>query len=246
MSRLQHVGTGHGTLIDGKPHHTICELERISAPSDRLRDVLATLLRPARATTFTAGSVMYREGDEIQSLFVVESGVVKLMRHLPNGRARIVRLHASGALLGLNGTLETEHEHTAVAIGEVRALHVPLSNVRRMRSDEPQMYSRLLEAWNSYLHEADIWITQFSTGSIRSRVARLISFLAMRPEDEVRRLGEVSLLTCEDMANILGVTPESVSRNVADFKRRGLLRPLEAQEENYECDLEGLKLLGLE
>ena len=237
---------GHGALIDGKPHANACDLERISAPSERLQDVLASLLKAARATTFAPGSVLYREGEEIESLFVLESGLVKLVRHLPNGRARIVRLHAGGALLGLNGTLESDHEHTAVAIGEVRALHLPLANVRRLRSDAPESYSRLLEAWNSYLHEADIWITQFSTGSIRARVARLITFLAMRPEDEPRSEGEVSLLTCEDMANILGVTPESVSRNVADFKRRGLLTPLEEGEENYLCDLKSLRALGLE
>lgn len=246
MSTTSSTPSGHGALIDGKPHSDTCELEKISAPSGGLKDVLFTLLKNARASTFSPGSVLYREGEEIESLFVIESGLVKLLRHLPNGRARIVRLHAGGALLGLNGTLEPDHEHTAVAVGEVRALHLPLAMVRRMRSDEPENYSRLLEAWNSYLHEADIWITQFSTGSIRARVARLILFLAMKPDEEPRSEGEVSLLTCEDMANILGVTPESVSRNVADFKRRDLLRPIQDGEENYVCDLKGLRSLALE
>ena len=40
------------------------------------------------------------------------------------------------------------------------------------------------------------------------------------------------LLTTEEMSEILGVTPESVSRVVAEFKREGILQPIENNDES--------------
>lgn len=234
------------TTEDLEPAEGACELERISAPGERIRQVLPTLLEAARPSAIEDGAVIYHEGEPIDSVLVIEAGTVKLLRHLPNGRARIVRLHTRGSLLGLNGMLEPDHEHTAVAVGDVDVLQVPLSDVRRIREKDPKNYSRLLEAWNSYLTEADIWITRFSTGSIRARVARLLSFLAMRPTEHDDGRGQVSLLSGEDMANILGVTPESVSRNLAELKRQGVLAPLDGMTERYDCDLKALETLGLD
>lgn len=223
-----------------------CELARYSAPSSRLQDVMPVLLDSARRVEVSAGTVLYREGETIDVVLAVESGLVKLEQYLPNGRARIVRLHTAGALLGLNGTLEPDHERTAIAVTDMEVLQVPLSVVRRLRSEEPTVYIRLLEAWNSYLSEADVWITRFSTGSIRARVARLVSFLAVIPEGSEAEQAFVSLLTCEDMANILGVTPESVSRNLAEFKRQGVLDLMDGDVERFACDLQELEALAAE
>lgn len=55
----------------------------------------------------------------------------------------------------------------------------------------------------------------------RSRVTRLVNLLS---EIEHRASAdEVKLLTCEEMAEVLGATPESVSRVLADFKRNHIL-----------------------
>ncbi len=44
------------------------------------------------------------------------------------------------------------------------------------------------------------------------------------------------------MAEILGVTPESVSRTVADFKRKGILQPeTEMGNEMYHCKIAALE-----
>jgi CRP/FNR family transcriptional regulator len=93
----------------------------------------------------------------------------------------------------------------------------------RIKSDNPNLYCRLLECWFDYLQEADLWIAEFSTGSVKARVARLVNFLS-EIEDTVSS-GEVKLLTCEEMAEILGATPESVSRVLAEFKRSNILFP---------------------
>ena len=174
-----------------------------------------------RRANYDQRDILDHQGDASDSVFFITHGLLKLVIHLRNGRARIVRLHRAGAVLGLNRVLKKGNEHTAVGITPVSALRLPLKMVRQLRDEDPTSYLNLVERWDGYLEDADRWITQFSTGPIRGRVARLLSFLCdFVPNNVDRRL---HLLTCEEMGSILGVTSESVSRVVAEFKRQKII-----------------------
>ncbi|MGD8560778.1 MAG: Crp/Fnr family transcriptional regulator, partial [Gammaproteobacteria bacterium] len=168
--------------------------------------------------------VIYHEGADADAVYVISSGLVKLLRYLPNGRARIVRLHGPRHIVGLSGLIQPEYEHTAIATNDAEIIKVPISFIKEIRNTNPEFYLELAEQWYHYLREADLWITQFSTGSIRARVARLIIFLFFLEMEA--NPGYVKLLPGEDMASILGVTPESVSRVMAEFKRKHIMEPV--------------------
>src|SRR6056297_1264838 len=194
---------------------------------------------------FDPDTILFREGAEASSVYAIRGGIVKLVRHLPNGRARIVGLHGPGGVIGLpaGGSDAPVNPHSAIALGPVDTRCWSSVHMRRLRSEEPERYIELLETLYGQVRQADLWITEFSTGRIRSRVARLILFLE-RTED-CPSPGEVELLTCQDMAEMLGVTPESVSRIMADMKRRQLLVPVATEPvERFLCDLEALQAVA--
>lgn len=199
-----------------------------------------------RPHSFAPGEALYRESDSARNLYVIKQGLVKLVSHLPNGRVRIVRLHARGSLVGLGSFFEATHRHSAVAVGQVVADSIPLAALRRLRDSDPLAYCDLLERWQAQLGDADTWITEFSTGSIRARVARLVNFLSELENAE--NATEVRLLTCEDMAAVLGVTPESVSRVLAEFKRGRMLRCCVNQRSvhRFERDIDALRTVALD
>lgn len=200
---------------------------RVSAPADDMPVLddagIQRLFHSARSAHYSAKDIVYGEGSEASAVIVVRAGMIKLISHLPNGRARIVRVHSRGAWLGLGGVLGQPYEHTAIAVEDTDAYRIPVHEIMRVKSDNPKLYCRLLECWFDYLQDADLWIAEFSTGSVKARVARLVNFLS-EIEDTVLS-GEVKLLTCEEMAEILGATPESVSRVLAEFKRSNILFP---------------------
>lgn len=184
-------------------------------------NTLQALLDRAVNVAYGPHEVLYHEGSACDTVYFTTSGFLKLIIHQPNGRARIVRLHRPGSILCLNGLFSRRIEHTAVAITAVSARRLPVSAVQRLRNDDPAAYVGLLERCCGYLHDADTWIAQFSSGPIRGRVARLLSFLSTYEAGEAN--GHVQLLTCEEMGSILGVRTESVSRVLAEFKRRQIL-----------------------
>lgn len=215
-------------------------------PEVPLNDAGIAKLFSVRAASYPAKETLYTEGGKVDTVYVVRRGMVKLISHLPNGRARIVRVHSTGSWLGLGGLLGRPYEHTAIAVDDVEVYRIPTSELLRVKADDPRLYCRLIEQWFDYLQEADIWIAELSTGAIKARVARLVNFLSEIEETAPR--GEVKLLTCEEMAEILGATPESVSRVLAEFKREKVLSscptPRARANDCYQVDASALNAIA--
>jgi CRP/FNR family transcriptional regulator len=246
------AATGHKEtsvmMSNPAPAVPLSEMEAPAPTGMRTTDLgyqLGQLLAPSRRQRVAARSVLYQEGETARNVFMLRSGLVKLVSHPHSGRARIVRLRGSGGLLGIGGVVHSVYEHTAVAVDDMVVETIPVRRLARLRETSPQLYARIAERWYSELRDADTWIMQFSTGSIRARVARLVNYLSMIRRPEGRGDGFpacVSLLTCGEMAAVLGVTPESVSRVLAEFKRAGLLQTTASGV--HECDEPGLRAIA--
>lgn len=203
--------------------------------SGELLDSLGKTLSSLRLARYGAGETIYREGSEVEALYLVLAGRIKLMNYTPDGSARIVRLHNRGSVLGLNALLEEKHDHTAIAIDEVSLYVLPMQSINGIQGEDSEAYYRLLEYSHEYLKQADTWLIEFTSGGIRGRVARLLLFLMSQDESTGGR--EIALLTVNEMAEIIGVTPESVSRIMAEFKRNRILSPVDEENPDiYHCD----------
>ena len=193
-----------------------------------------------RSRRYLAKEVIYRESERVDRIYVIRCGLVKLLSYLPNGRARIVRLHASNHWIGLEGLLGQPYEHTAIAVGDVEVQHISIHNLQHLNHDNPGILGQLLCQWHGALIHADRWISDFSTGGIKPRVARLLEFLAELEYGQP--IDRVELLTVCEMSEILGVTQESVSRILAAFKRRDILQKLsDPSREIYRIDAPSLQ-----
>jgi CRP-like cAMP-binding protein len=235
------IPRSHSPPATGKPTAIPAEIETALGKSSPRS--LQALLQQAHRVHYAPQDVLFHAASENDNLLFITEGLSKLVTYLPSGRVRIVRLHRPGQVLGLGALRGRNHQHTAIAVTHVVALRLPVAAVLRLRTEDPHAYAGLLERWHDYLHEADTWITEFSTGPIRGRVARLLAFLmefdTCVPEDQVQ------LLTCEEMGAILGVTSESTSRILAEFKRQGILAaPQEHGSERYQADSRRLRAIG--
>lgn len=193
------------------------------------------VLKGSKQKHYSAKEVIYRESERADKIYLIRSGLVKLVSYLPNGRVRIVRLQTRGNWSGLEGLVGPFFEHTAIAIDRVEVDCVPINSLHLLERESPRKYCKVLKQGYKHLAQADKWIADFSTGDIKSRVARLLEFLVELNHCELS--GSVQLLTVHEMADILGVTPESVSRIVAAFKRRNILqRQADSIREIYKLD----------
>jgi CRP-like cAMP-binding protein len=185
------------------------DFERVHEPIDQF------VLKP--------GTRLYHAGDRGDYMFTVRSGSIKLVRYLPEGSQRIVRLARTTDVLGLEAMLEAPYQHDAIVLQTTEVCRFPARVVKALGAENPALHTELMSRWQRALSEADAWLTELSTGSARQRVARLLLRLARDRESS-----ECELFSREDMGAMLGVTTETTSRTIAGFKRASLLVELSA------------------
>lgn len=183
---------------------TVRDFEKIHDPIDQF--------------TLKPGGSLYHAGERGEFLFTVRSGALKLVQYLPDGSQRIVRLARTSDVLGLEAILDAPYQHEAVVLQTTEVCRYPARLVKALGAENPRLHTELMTRWQRALTEADAWLTELSTGSARQRVARLLLRLV---RDQASN--ECELFSREDMGAMLGITTETTSRTIAEFKRQGLL-----------------------
>jgi CRP/FNR family transcriptional regulator, anaerobic regulatory protein len=171
---------------------------------------------PISEIKLETGGALYRAGEDATSLFTVRTGLVKLVRYLPDGAQRIVRLLKPGSTAGLEASLGHSYEHTAFALCATTVCRIPRAVVRRLMEKAPRLYGQFKERLYRAVQDADECLTSLSTGKASRRLARLLLQLAA-PD------GKAPLFSREDLGALLGITAEHACRTVADLKRAGAI-----------------------
>lgn len=185
---------------------------------------------------FISHSKLYQQDETGNSLLSIRTGLVKLVRELPNGTTRIVRLLRRGDVAGLEAILGHPYQHTAVALQETHVCRIPMSTIDHLNKDHSHLSHPLMERWQRSLNEADRFIVELCTGAAEVRLAHLLLFLGVKTKN-----GNCMVIGREDMASMLGITLETASRIMSDFKRRGLVKEISGT--HCQCDFEQLQLL---
>ncbi len=194
--------------------------------------------RPIEEFNLTPHQALYRAGDPGDAVYTIRNGLMKLVQYLPDGSQRIVRLLHSADVAGLEALLGQSYQHDAVVLQAASVCRLPIEVVKRLDRDSPKLHHELLLRWQRALTEADAWLTLLSTGTARQRVARLLLRLLEKSDNP----GICELFSREDVGAILGITTETASRMVAEFKRKGLLE--EISPSRYRCNRPELEAIG--
>lgn len=100
----------------------------------------ARLLAGGAARTFAAGAAIVREGEPGESVFVIESGEVRVCKHAvtATGRAIEVARLGAGALVGEIAVMTDRKRHATVeALGDVRSVEIPRAAIAAAAAANP-------------------------------------------------------------------------------------------------------------
>jgi len=205
------------------PHHHV-DVMGATPETERAR-----LLQFFRLRQYAVREVIYAEGEPGVFVSVVRRGLVKLTLYSRSGAERIVRLAMPGDTIGLELMLDGRFHHTAIALTPVELCLMPRDVVDERVNTVPDFARKVMAEWHASVDDAERFLTDLSTGTAHERVARLLLYLHERGAG-----GRCPLIGREDMGALLGITMETTSRVVAEFKREGLLQ--EDAHEGWRCD----------
>lgn len=166
------------------------------------------------------GAALFNMGAPTEGVYCIRHGAVKMVKYDPAGGQRIIRVLRKGDVAGIESAFGERYEHTAVAVGDVRACRVPIDYFRSFVAKHGNLQMRLLQTSQATLRETESWLSELTVGNLpaRTRMARLL--LRLRVTDDGERIHRFGV---EDMAAILGIAAETVSRVISDFVREGIL-----------------------
>ena len=165
--------------------------------------------------------MIYRSGERGSDLFSIRSGMVKLVQDSGWRGQRILRLVGRGAAIGLEVLNGEAFATTAIAIRESNLCRIPHTVLQDLGQHNPRLSAGLVAKWREHVVNADALVASAHGGNLEQRAKDLLRVyvnMSGDPHDAVR------LLKNDDMANVLGVSAESVSRCVARLKRAGVIR----------------------
>jgi CRP-like cAMP-binding protein len=172
---------------------------------------------PVEDISLPKRNTLYNAGDQAQSIYTLRSGLIKLVHYLPDGNQRVVRLVKPGGTIGLEALVSECFSHHAEALQDSKLCRIPIAVIEKLDNESPRLHKQVLNRWHQAVMESDNWLTQMSTGTARERVARLCLFLHDDVTDSCTLPGR------EDIGAMLGITTETASRIIADFRRHELL-----------------------
>jgi CRP/FNR family transcriptional regulator/CRP/FNR family cyclic AMP-dependent transcriptional regulator len=178
---------------------------------------LKALASKGRVRSFPPGSVIFQEGDRGDSLHVVIEGRVRISVGSSQGEEATVALLGPGEFVGDLALLDgLPRSASAIAIGRTKTLVVRRDDFQRWLAERPKAAFALLEALSLRVRRTDEQLTDLTFLDLASRLAKRLLTL---PRDSGKPL--VVRVTQAELGAMLGVSRESVNKQLNDFERRG-------------------------
>ncbi len=171
---------------------------------------------------FSKGAVLFAEGQKSCCLYSLISGLVKITNNTSDGREQIVGLSTPGKLLvGLQGISSDRYEYTAVAETEVYACKIRHRGLLRAVRKEGDVAMRLVAALNAQLAHSRALMQVMGQKCARAKIASFIQLVVPHGHENHKRY--TLPFSRREIANLLGLSEETVCRQMAKMKRRGIL-----------------------
>jgi len=175
---------------------------------------------------YSAGQTMIWAGDKMDFVASVVVGVATLSQTMEDGRTQMVGLLLPSDFIGRPGRDIAPYNVTAVS--DVTVCCFRKKPFENMLLTTPHVGQRLLEMALDELDAAREWMLLLGRKTAREKIASLIAIIARRDNEAKSAIpgGQMSVdlpLTREAMADYLGLTLETVSRQVSALKREGII-----------------------
>jgi CRP/FNR family cyclic AMP-dependent transcriptional regulator len=192
-------------------------------------DLPATTLRQvdsmSSSATYPKGAVLFVEGQEPNGIFILCHGRVKLSTSSATGKSVILRFAEAGEVVGLPSTISGKpYELTAEAFEPIQANFIPRAAFLSFVRKHGEVALRVAEMLSDIYYSAcrEVRYLGLST-SAEEKVARFMLDITTKSIELNGQVRTTLTLTHDEIAEMLGLSRETVTRIFATFKRKRLV-----------------------
>ncbi|MCK5932242.1 MAG: Crp/Fnr family transcriptional regulator [Fulvimarina manganoxydans] len=188
-------------------------------------DELKTLSRATIKHKMPADAEMIASDEPIETYSNIMAGVVKLTKLMPDGRQQIVGLQFAPDFLGR--PFRASSTISAEAATDVAVCSFPKTVLEEMVKRSPELGHKLHEQSLKELDEARDWMLTLGRKTAAEKVASFLHLIATHIDPEIDPSdGAIRFelpLKRADIADFLGLTIETVSRQLTKLRKAGII-----------------------
>jgi len=167
--------------------------------------------------------VLFRQGESSDWLYVVRDGQLKLTVVEADGREQIIRIAVGGQLIGYNSLDDQHHAYTATALTEVRLCGIRHRDMLQVLDSNVDVSRRMVELLNDELAQARSLIRILGQKTAAEKIALFLLSLAPPYLAPTPAISHPLPLSRREIADMLGLTEETVSRLMAELRRERII-----------------------
>jgi CRP/FNR family transcriptional regulator len=174
---------------------------------------------------YSAGQIVFTEGDACSGLYVVASGHVRIYKTSSSGREQVLSIDGPGSSVAELPVFDGGNYPASVsAVDEAILLFVSKPDFQELCLTHPQVALKVLRVVGARLRRLVGIIEELSFTTVRHRLAAALLRLANK---EGKRTGNSVVFTLPDsnqeIASQIGTVRELVSRNLSRLQSEGLI-----------------------
>jgi CRP-like cAMP-binding protein len=201
-------------------------LGRVPVFAELGADDLARVAQVAVRRAFEPQQVIFREGDDSDTCYIVRSGHARATRQHADGRTITLANFGPGDIFGELAMFDDERRSATVqAIDDLETVAIPGSAMRGLLGRHPEIAVKLVIALGRRLRAANERLSRQSFQTVQSRVAAVLDQLVeqARAEGEAGQRDVLVTATQAELAQLAGSSRESASRFLAVLERAGVI-----------------------
>lgn len=192
--------------------------------------------------SYEAGQPILWAGDHMEFVASIVTGISTLSQTMEDGRTQMVGLLLPSDFIGRPGRENAAFD--VVAVSDVTLCCFRRRPFEQLMTKTPHIGQRLLEMTLDELDSAREWMTVLGRKTAREKIASLLLIVARRDASLRKQLPGDGMvfdlpLTREAMSDYLGLTLETVSRQISALRKSGIIQ-LEGKRRVIVPDLEEL------
>lgn len=166
---------------------------------------------------------LYRNGDSFKSFFAVKSGTLKTVFTSVDGEEQIVGFHLPGELVGLDGLNTQRHSCDCVALERTSVCELPAARIEDLSRRYASLHREMHSIIGKTISEDQSMLLMLARRTAEERLASFLFSLSQRSQLRGASGDEFDLpMSMRDIANYLGLAPETLSRLVKKFGKSGI------------------------
>lgn len=191
-----------------------------TSPQTDIAPPLQVAVRQVRA-----GTALFMEGTRATHLYVVRLGTFKTIKTAEDGYEQVLAFAGTGEVMGFEALCENRQPVAAMALEDSSVYAIPLNDLSSLRQQSPALDRALQMALSRQLMRVSEMTELMAAVSSEVRLARFIAWWAARMSAHGQSSRRLLLrMSRRDIASLLGIAHETVSRSFSAFVERGLLR----------------------